>query len=245
MPNLLVEEAPAAVKRALAAIRAIGATATLDAVGEAVLTEAEADEYVARYAALLAWQEAAGVAQPHISLKLTALTPHFDPLDAKGTGQRVLKRLAPLLREALRLRASVTIDVEGYELKHLILKMFMAILEAHPEPGWQPGIALQAYLPETAHDIQALARFARAARRRIGVRLVKGAYWDTEVALARQRRWPVPVFLQKAKTDEQFEHLTRVLFDACDAFYPAIASHNLRSLAHAVAAARASKPLAA
>ncbi len=235
----LVEEAPGAVRRALTAIGAIGATATIDAVGEAVLTEAEADEYVARYAALLAWQEAAGVAQPHISLKLTALTPRFDPLDADGTGKRVLTRLAPLLREALRLRASVTIDVEGYDLKPLIVRIFMAIVAAYPEPGWQPGIALQAYLPETAHDIRTLARFAREARRRIGVRLVKGAYWDTEVALARQRRWPVPVFLEKAETDAQFEHLTRLLFDARDAFFPAIASHNLRSLAHALAAARA------
>jgi RHH-type transcriptional regulator, proline utilization regulon repressor / proline dehydrogenase / delta 1-pyrroline-5-carboxylate dehydrogenase len=235
----LVEETPAAVKRALATLTDIGAAATVDAVGEAVLTEAEADEYVARYVRALAWQEAAGITPPHISLKLTALAPRFDPLDAEGTRQRVMARLAPLLREVLRVKASVTVDMEGYQLKSLILNIFMSIVAARPEPDWQPGIALQAYLPETERDLQELARFARDARRRIGVRLVKGAYWDTEVALARQHHWPVPVFLEKAETDAHYEHLTRMLFDAHDAFYPAIASHNLRTLAHALAAARA------
>lgn len=236
----LVEEHRTAVTRALARIRTWGACATLDAVGEAVLTEEEADRYVQRYLDLLRWQESAGVAPPHISLKLSAMTPRFDPLDVEGTVRRVLERAADLMREVRRLNAAVTVDMEHYEAKRLTLRAFCALAEAYPDPGWQPGIALQAYLPETERDLAELVAWAHASNRRISVRLVKGAYWDTEVALARQRRWPVPVFLEKSATDASYERLTRLLFDARDAVYPAIATHNLRSLAHAAAAAERS-----
>ncbi|MBI2295424.1 MAG: bifunctional proline dehydrogenase/L-glutamate gamma-semialdehyde dehydrogenase [Betaproteobacteria bacterium] len=233
----LVEESPSAVKSVLAELARSGAAATLDAVGEAVLTEREADAYVARYHNLLAWQQAAGLA-PHVSLKLTALNPRFDSLDAEGGEQRVLARLAPLMAEVACARAALTVDMEQYELKPLILRLFRALVETHADRGWLPGIALQAYLPETERDLAELARWARAAGRRISVRLVKGAYWDTEVAAARQRRWPVPVFLDKAETDARYERLTQLLFEQRDAIYPAIAGHNLRSLSHAVALAQ-------
>jgi RHH-type proline utilization regulon transcriptional repressor/proline dehydrogenase/delta 1-pyrroline-5-carboxylate dehydrogenase len=231
----LAEESPAAVGRVIAALARSGAGVTLDAVGEAALTEREADAYVARYRRLLAWQRATGAA-PHLSIKLSALDPRFDPLDP-GCERRVLARLAPLMAEVTAAGAALTVDMEQHELKPLVLRVFRALVEAHPGPGWLPGIALQAYLPETESDLDALARWARAARRRLAVRLVKGAYWDTEVALARQRNWPVPVFLDKAATDAHYERLTRGLFERRDALYPAIAGHNLRGLAHAIALA--------
>lgn len=235
----LVEEQPAVLRCVLDELARYGAAATLDAVGEAVLTGAEADAYVARYRDLLRWQQAAGVAQPHLSLKLTALTPRFDALDPRGTERRVMARLQPLLAEVVEARATLTVDMESHEHKYLILNIFKSMVTAQPASGWQPAIALQAYQPETGSDITELAHWARAASRRISVRLVKGAYWDTEVALAQQRHWPVPVFLHKADTDVHYEHLTRLLFDARDVIYPAIAGHNLRSLSHAIAAAQA------
>lgn len=233
----LVEEQPAALLRVVRALQRIPAQVTVDAVGEAVLTELEADRYVTRYLELLGWCAAAGVA-PHLSLKLTALTPRFDALDAAGTRQRVLQRLQPLLAEVHRTRAALTIDMEQYELKPLIVELFRELVESDPDRGWQPGIALQAYLPETERDLMELIRWARALGRRICVRLVKGAYWDTEVALATQRRWPLPVFLNKTDTDANYERLTRLLFENRDIVYPAIASHNLRSVSYAIAAAR-------
>ncbi|HXF65120.1 MAG TPA: proline dehydrogenase family protein [Burkholderiales bacterium] len=233
----LVEESPSEVRRVLARLARQGAGATLDAVGEAVLTEREADAYLARYLRLLAWQRAAG-GPPHLSLKLSALTPRFDPLDPAGSERRVLARLGPLLAQVAAAGGALTVDMEHYEIKPLVLRVLRAILEAQPAGGWLPGVALQAYLPETARDLEELAHWARAARRRVAVRLVKGAYWDTEVATARQRRWPVPVYRDKAQTDAAYERLTRVLFENRDALYPAIASHNLRSLAHAIALAR-------
>lgn len=231
----LVEEHPDDLRRAL---QSNAARVTVDAVGEAVLTDAEAERYVARYLNLVRWLDEAGAAPPNLSLKLTALTPRFDPLDAAGTRRRVLARLQPLMAEACRTRAAITVDMEHYEIKPLILELFRALVEHHAEPGWQPAIALQAYLPETERDLNALIEWARARDRRIGVRLVKGAYWDTEVAHAQQQRWPLPVYRDKSATDASYERLTRLLFENRDIVYPAIASHNLRSVSHAIALAR-------
>lgn len=233
----LIEETESSVRTALHALQRAGMAMTTDAVGEAVLTEAEADAYVARYRNLLRWQQAAGVAQPQVSIKLTALTPRFDVLDARGSTQRVLDRLQPLLTEVIAAKAALTVDMEQYELKDLILAVFRELASAQ-RGDWLPGIALQAYLPDTERDLAALIEWARGSGRRIGVRLVKGAYWDTETAYAAQRHWPRPVYAHKSETDAAYERLTRQLFAQRDIVYPAIAGHNLRSLGHAIAAAR-------
>ena len=83
--------------------------------------------------------------------------------------------------------------MEQYELKPLTLDLFRRIVEAYPDGGGLPGIALQVYLPETATDLAVLIDYARSGRRRIGIRLVKGAYWDYKTAIAEQRRWPAGV----------------------------------------------------
>lgn len=233
----LVEETEAALECALAQLSRIPAAATLDAVGEAVLTEAEADAYLARNLRLLEWLSARTGA-PNLSLKPSALTPRFEPLDPEGTQAAILGRLQPFMARVLETRAAVTLDMEHYEFKRLILSLFRQWVEAYPQSGWLPGIALQAYLPETERDLASLVRFAEAAKRRIGIRLVKGAYWDTEVALAAQRRWPAPVYRDKSETDAHFERLVDIVFRHGEWIYPAIATHNLRSLACAMAAAR-------
>ena len=150
----------------------------------------------------------------------------------------ILGRLKPLMARALEAGAAVTLDMEHHEFKPLILALFREWVEAYPQRGWPPGIALQSYLPETERDAVALIRFAESSGRRIGIRLVKGAYWDSEVALAGQRRWPVPVHRTKAETDAAYERLASLLLQHSEAVYPAIATHNLRSLAFAMAAAR-------
>jgi len=232
----LIEETGTAVARVMRELARAGAGTTIDAVGEAVLTEAESAAYVERYRNVLAWQQAAG-ATAHASIKLSALTPRFDPVDPRSSKERALERIAPLMRDVIAMRAALTIDMEHYELKPLVIDTFRALVEAYPDAGWQPGLALQAYLPETQGDLADLIAWARAGNRRITVRLVKGAYWDTEVVLAGQRNWPVPVYVEKAATDAAYERLTRALFEAADAVYPAIAGHNLRSLTHALALA--------
>ncbi|MDD5250682.1 MAG: proline dehydrogenase family protein [Rhodocyclaceae bacterium] len=232
----LVAETEAAVVAAVERLRQVPATLTIDAVGEAVLTDAEADAYIARNIRLLGWLAGAGT--PHLSLKLTALTPHFDPADRAGTRSRVFRRLAPLMTLAIAQRATLTVDMEHYELKPLILELFLDMLKEWPAPDWQPAIALQAYLPEAGADLERVLAAAQAHGRRLGVRLVKGAYWDQEAAWAAQRNWPCPTFADKRATDAQFEAMTRRLLDNADTLHPAIASHNLRSQAVALACAR-------
>jgi hypothetical protein len=83
-----------------------------------------------------------------------------------------------------------------------------------------------------------LIRWARRQKRRVGVRLVKGAYWDSEIAWAKQKNWPIPVFLDKAETDANYEKLSRLLLENHDVIDAAFGSHNLRSLSHAIVAAK-------
>lgn len=235
--EFLVAEDERSIAKVLRRVAAIPASATFDAVGEAVLTDAEAEHYVHRNLRLLDWLAAAG-GVPAISVKLSALTARFDPIDPARSKQRALTRLRPLLARASELGAAVTVDMEQHELKGLIVDAFVDLLAEFPQTGWQPGIALQAYAPDTPGIVERVIGAARERSRKLCIRLVKGAYWDTEVALAEQRNWPVPVFLDKGETDAQYEALTARLFDHADVIYPAMAGHNLRSLSHAIAAAR-------
>ena len=99
------------------------------------------------------------------------------------------------------------------------------------------GIAVQAYLKETGHDLDDLIQWAQQRGSPITVRLVKGAYWDADSIRYRERGWPVPVFEEKAATDANYEALCDRLVQHVDCLRPAFGTHNLRSLAHAVAAA--------
>jgi RHH-type proline utilization regulon transcriptional repressor/proline dehydrogenase/delta 1-pyrroline-5-carboxylate dehydrogenase len=151
----------------------------------------------------------------------------------------VRQRLRELWRQAAQLGAAVTVDMEQNGFRELTLEIFRGVL-TEDEFRVQPyaAIALQAYLKDSAQDVSGLIRWARSQRRRIGVRLVKGAYWDSEIAWAKQKNWPIPVFLDKAATDANYEQLSRMLLEAHDVVDAAFGSHNLRSLAHAIVAAK-------
>lgn len=235
--QFLAEEDRRTLDRCLHRLTRAGCSATVDAVGEAVLGEAEADAYLARNLQLLEWL-AMLQDRPHLSLKLTALTPRFEPLDAAGTRNRVFARLEPLVAAACDCGATLTVDMEQYELKPLILSLFLDALEAFPDPRWQAAIALQAYLPETGDDLRQLYETAQRRGRKLAVRLVKGAYWDQEQAWSAQRGWPVPTYTDKGATDAAFERHGAWLLAHADSLYPAIGSHNLRSQATAIARAR-------
>lgn len=234
--NFLVEENPRALAALLKSLAGIPASVTLDAVGEAVLTELEADAYRDRVLWQLAqdWQGQV----PHLSIKLTALTPDFDPLDAAGTRRRVYARLEPLIMAAAARGATLTVDMEHYALKDQIVALFRDMVADFDDTRWQPAIALQAYLPETGADLERVLDAAQRSGRKIGVRLVKGAYWDQELAWSLERGWPMPCFTDKAATDAHYEKLAGELLARSDTLLPAIAGHNPRSLAVAIAHAR-------
>jgi RHH-type proline utilization regulon transcriptional repressor/proline dehydrogenase/delta 1-pyrroline-5-carboxylate dehydrogenase len=252
--RFIVDEEPGALRSALESLRKEPAAFTLDVVGEATVSEKEALATQRRYLDLLqslstisaSWplipQIDQGPAGPipriNLSVKASALYARFDPLDPDSE-KIVRERLRPLFREATRLNAALTLDMEQYSFKDLSLAIFRGLLE-EPEFANQPhaAIAIQAYLREAERDVTELIQWACARNRRIGVRLVKGAYWDSEITWAKQRGWPIPVFLEKTQTDANYERLTRLLLENYDVVDAAFGSHNIRSLAHAIVAAK-------
>ena len=229
---------------------------SVDLLGEASVSEREADVYRDRclntltllHKATAAWpgnpllerDHLGPIPRVNLSVKISALYSQLDPIDPEGAYRAVAARLRPLLAAAATMSAAVTFDMEQAELKDLTLMIFMRLLSESDFRSYpHAGIAIQAYLKETPRDLDQLMAWAARRDAPIAVRLVKGAYWDSEMIRYQQRGWPVPVFESKAGTDVQYEALTRILLDHAQHVRPAFGSHNLRSLAHAEAAAQA------
>ena len=231
-----------------------GIAFSLDLLGEEVLSEAEASEYAARYMDLLTflsptlsgWKGPAilynddrgPIPLLDISFKVSSFYSQLDPLDWEGSIENTKRGVAPVIKAAQEAGASITLDMESYYLKDLSIAIFEAILEDHSGLSFA-GIALQGYLRETKQDLMGIIEWAKKNDRRITVRLVKGAYWDYETVVNRQKGWPVPVFLEKGDTDLNYEELTRILLENTRHVRPAIATHNVRSISHAIAVADA------
>ncbi len=227
-----------------------GIAFTLDVLGEAVLSESEARRYRDRYVELLTvlapktanWPDVPILDEDHrgpiprfeISLKVSSFNSQLDPVDWEGSIGGTVAGMSPVLEVAKELGAGVTLDMEHYYFKDVTIAIFKQMLESHPDLP-RPGIVLQAYLKDTGRDLLSLIDWVRRKGLRINLRLVKGAYWDYETVMSRQRGWPCPVFATKAETDQSFEELTRVLLQHADLVQPAIATHNIRSISYAAA----------
>lgn len=174
----------------------------------------------------------------NVSIKLSSLYSQFDPIDPAGTSSAVRHRLRPILRLARKCGAFVNIDMEQSAYKDLTLQIFREILEEPEFRTWpHAGIAIQAYLKSCLDDLASLASWVESRGTPVTVRLVKGAYWDYESVISAQNDWPLPVFPHKPETDANYEAATTFLLTHHDLLRPAIASHNVRSLAHALALA--------
>jgi RHH-type proline utilization regulon transcriptional repressor/proline dehydrogenase/delta 1-pyrroline-5-carboxylate dehydrogenase len=252
--RFIAEESDDYLNQVLSSLRKEPAAFTLDVVGEATVSEVEAAAMQQRYLELLrrlsklsaTWPACAQIddapngklPRVNLSVKLSSLCARFDPLDP-STNSIVRERLRLLFREAAKLDAAITVDMEQYAFKDLTLESFRGVLaEKEFSAAPRAAIALQAYLRETERDVRELIRWAHRQKRRIGVRLVKGAYWDSEIAWAKQKGWPIPVFLDKTETDASYERISRLLLENHDLIDAAFGSHNLRSLAHAIVVAK-------
>lgn len=236
--QFIAESSAEGLQQTVQQLAARGATCSLDVLGEQVLSEAEADRYVEQ--CRLALRQLARGPQPYLSVKPSALTPRFDPISPPSSIAQAAKRLAPVLQQAKESGVLVTLDMEQYALRDLTLSLAMHLLEqsAAGKPALL-GIVVQAYLRDADGVVDRLLQWLTAHKATVTVRLVKGAYWDHEVAHATQRHWPSPVYQDKAETDAAFERLTRRLLSAHPLVTTAIASHNVRSIAHAMAVADA------
>jgi len=225
---------------------------TLDLLGEAVVSESEADAYQRQYLDLIEglapqvndWAEMpqldrddlGWIPRCNVSLKLSALYSQFKPIDPIGTAEGVKARLRPILRAARAHDAFVHVDMEHYAYKELTLDIFKQIFMEEEFRDWPDcGIVIQAYLSDSGRDLDELLEWVKQRGTPIWIRLVKGAYWDYETVIAEYQGWPCPVYQKKWQSDDNFETQTRFLFEHHDLLRPAIASHNLRSLAHAIA----------
>jgi proline dehydrogenase len=255
--RFIVGQSPAAALNVLRRLWDHGVASTVDLLGEATVTEAEADRYAARCAG--AMQEVALAAsrwpsrpvlerdsdgplpRANVSVKVSALTPLLRA-DAPEIGRRdAARRLRPLLQQALACGAHIHIDMESFDSREAVFDLVLELLsEEEFRSGPSTGVVLQAYLRDSPEQLDKILDWARHSTRTspLQVRLVKGAYWDHELVQARQHGWPAPVYEVKADCDRNFEALTCRLVQARPAVRVAIASHNLRSVAHAIAVGR-------
>ncbi len=241
---------PEAAMPVLHTLRNEGYAVAVDLLGEVVLSEREAGEYTARYLKLLnclekevsTWEQVpvldldhnGPIPRQNISIKVSSLYSQLDPIDWDGSIEEVKKGLRPVFDRAQASGASITLDMEHYHIKDLTIAVFKSIAEEYKDYQ-HAGIALQTYLHETKKDVDDLIAWTKKNRTRISVRLVKGAYWDYETVVSKDRGWPLPVFTNKAETDLSFEELTKVLLDNTEYIRPALATHNIRSISNAIA----------
>ncbi len=258
--QFIIGTTPEQVAANLEALWRVGSAFTVDLLGEKTLSSTEADAHASRLNALIhtlaeatqRWapddhlerDDIGPLPRVNVSIKASALAPLYAPLTCEEGKAQALSRLGPLLRLAARAGAFVWLDMEHYDVKDLTIEVFRELMDTPELEGLDAGIVLQAYLRDTWADACELIEWSadRLGRvggaKPIGIRLVKGAYWDAEVAHARSEGWPVPVFEAKGQTDANYERLTRLLHAHHGEVRAAFGSHNLRSLAYAVTWAR-------
>src|SRR5438067_725800 len=242
---------PKDVMKMLRKRRSQGIGFTVDLLGEAVVSEPEANEYASRCLELLEHlgRETRGWTDPlgkntelfpvvNLSVKISALYSQMNPADPADAIIHLAPKLRPILRRARDLGAFVNFDMESYAHKNATLELFRTLFTETEFRDWpHVGIVIQAYLRDAENDLLDLLDWGRARGTRFAVRLVKGAYWDFEKIKSRQNGWACPVFLQKPESDLNFELLTRILLENESTVTAAFGSHNVRSIAHAQALA--------
>ncbi|UXR65501.1 proline dehydrogenase family protein [Bdellovibrio bacteriovorus] len=223
-------------------------TFTVDILGEATLSEKEAQDYNNKYMELISWlakdaekwDEVPQIDRDHegalpkvnVSVKMTALYSQIKDA-AWDESKKILKdRLRPVFRLGMEKGVFVNLDMEQYSVKHLTLEVFTELIN---EPEFKNykffGIVIQAYLRDSFEDVKSLTDFAQKRGTPFWVRLVKGAYWDYETIEAEQRGWPIPVYTNKAESDANYEQCAKYLLENIKSIRPAFASHNVRTLA--------------
>jgi RHH-type proline utilization regulon transcriptional repressor/proline dehydrogenase/delta 1-pyrroline-5-carboxylate dehydrogenase len=209
-----------------------------DMLGEGARTATDAERYFLSYAhAIRAIGETAGNARlpdrPGISVKLSALHPRYEAISRERVLGELTPRVLELARQAKALDLNFTVDAEEADRLELSLDVIGAVLADASLAGWDGfGLAIQAYQKRALSVIDWAREAARALDRRLMVRLVKGAYWDTEVKRAQERGLPdYPVFTRKAMTDLNYMACVTRLLAARPHLYPQFATHNALTVA--------------
>ncbi len=247
--QFIVGETTAEAVKKQGKLRSDGFAAVVDVLGEATLSEEEAESYTNTYLELLdalqgeqeRWHGLPGAGgdpaldwghapKVNIAVKPTALFCLANPQDFEGSVAAILNRMRRIFRKVMAVNGFLCIDMESYRFKDITLEVFRRLRLEHP--GYPHlGIALQAYLKDTDRDLDDLLAWAAEKGVRISVRLVKGAYWDYETVRAGQNGWEVPVWTIKAESDAAFERQARKILENHRICHFACASHNIRTIA--------------
>jgi len=209
---------------------------SFDMLGESARTVADAERYFAAYRDAIASVGAAGggpVAGPGVSVKLSALHPRYEPLQAATCAPALIAALTDLAVGAREADIGLTMDAEEADRLEISLDIFAAVMADPRLAGWDGlGLAIQGYQKRTLPLVDWVADLGRRTGHRIPSRLVKGAYWDTEIKHAQVQGYAdYPVFTRKLATDVSWIACARRMLDHSDAIRPAFATHNAHSLA--------------
>ncbi len=215
-----------------------------DMLGEAALTQPDADRYYQAYvdainalgarSAAMKQREKDVLDAPSISVKLSALHPRYEVAKRARVHAELTPKILALAQLSMKNTIGMTVDAEEADRLELSLDIIGAVFADASLEGWNGfGLAVQTYQKRAPFVIDWLAETARKANRRWCVRLVKGAYWDSEIKRAQEQGLPgYPVFTRKPNTDVSYLACARKLFDAgADAIYPQFATHNAHTIA--------------
>ena len=219
-----------------------GIAFSVDLLGEACVSDDEADAYRDKYLdlvtnlpdAVAAWpanprleaDHLGPIPRTNVSIKITSLSAKADPIDTPGAIRDLMTRLVPILERARDKGVFINFDMEQFRFKDMTIELFEKCCEQLDLGRMREGqvggvggvggvgIALQAYLKSGDADAKRIADRAKTSGRIVTVRLVKGAYWDYETIHAEQMGWPCPVWNTKPETDACFERMTNILLDA-------------------------------
>ena len=219
-----------------------------DMLGEAAFTAHDAARYFSSYEAALARiGNAAGAGdvftRPSISVKLSAFHPRYEEKQSARVLAELLPSVLRLARQAKALKVGFTIDAEEVNRLDLSLELFGQLAHDHSLKDWNGlGLAVQAYGKRAKPVLEWLAEVASQTGRRIPLRLVKGAYWDTEIKRAQEAGYAgYPVFTRKSSTDVSYLACAKFLLSRRDVFHPQFATHNAHTIA-AVAVMAGNEP---
>ncbi len=221
------------------------ALCSFDVLGEGARTASDAQRYLDSYAHAIEvlGTQAGGATHTRsgISVKLSALEPRYSLLQSARVAQQLIPRMLTLARAAARAGIGFTIDAEEADRLDLSLEILAALAGDASTREWDGlGLAVQAYGRRAPRLLEWVAALARDSGRRMSVRLVKGAYWDSEIKRAQERGLTsYPVYTSKAATDASYLQCVRILFAAADVIYPQFATHNAFTVAAVLALAPA------
>ncbi|MFM9957190.1 MAG: proline dehydrogenase family protein [Phycisphaerales bacterium] len=230
-----------------------GIAVSVDLLGEACVSDAEAAAYQQKYLdlvgnlpdAVAGWAGNERLEKDHlgvvprvnVSIKVSSLSARVNPIETEGSIRDLISRLKPILELAKQRQVFINFDMEQFALKDLTIELFQRCCES---VDFQAGLAMQAYLKSGEDDARRLCEWAKRTGRVVTVRLVKGAYWDYETIHAEMMGWPCPVWGTKPETDACFERMTEILLEATPrragegGVKLALGSHNVRSIAAAL-----------